>query len=195
MPHPIILADLMTLVAPGPRIGLRGERVERGTGAKARARYPFPVETVVTASGAAASTATVLLEVASGIVANISGITAANPGVVTATAHGFSTGDVVSLAELTGMEQLNGTTVTVTKLTADTFSIGVDTSAYTAYSSGGVAFGAWVTWATLSFVIPTSGAPVALKRVGKLGSAYDYMRARITAISGCTIDGYVKRMD
>jgi hypothetical protein len=195
MPHPIILADAMVNVAQGPRIGLRGERIERGTGSTARARYPFPVETVVAASGAAASTATVLQEVSRGSVANISAITAANPGVVTATAHGFATGNKVSLSEIAGMVELNGQTVTVTRVDADSFSIGVDTSAYTAYSSGGIAFGPWVTWATLTFVIPTSGAPVALKRVGKLDSLYDYMRVRITAISGCTIDGYVKRMD
>lgn len=194
MSFPIILADALANAAQGPHIGLRGERIERGGTASGRARYAFPIETVVTASGAAASTSTTLIEVSKGTVAVITGITAANPGVVTAVAHGFATGDIVSLSEIVGMVQLNGQTVTVTKLTADTFSIGVDTSAYTAYSSAGVAFGAWVQWASLSFVIPASAAPVSLKRVGKLGSSYDYIRVRQTAVSGVTLNGYVKRM-
>lgn len=53
----------------------------------------------------------------------------------------------------------------------------------------------WVTWATLTFVIPASGAPVALNRVGKLQSLYDYMQINVTAIAGAgaTVNGYVER--
>ena len=70
----------------------------------------------------------------------ITGITAANPGVVTDVAHGLTTGDRIKLTSILGMVELNQQTATVTVLTADTFSIGIDTTAYTAYASGG----AWV---------------------------------------------------
>ncbi len=70
----------------------------------------------------------------------ITGITQANPGVVTtSTAHGYSNGDVVYLAAIVGMIQLNATFVTVTSTGANTFSIGVDTTGFTAYSSAGTA--------------------------------------------------------
>jgi hypothetical protein len=69
----------------------------------------------------------------------ITGITQANPGVVTAVAHGYTTGDRVRLKAISGMTELNDYTVTVTVLTADTFSIGINTAGYTAYTSGGTA--------------------------------------------------------
>ena len=74
--------------------------------------------------------------------ATITAITQANPGVVTTSAaHGFTTGTIVPLAGIVGMTQLNGQRVTATVIDATHFSIGVDTTAYTAYSSGGTAGG------------------------------------------------------
>jgi hypothetical protein len=70
-------------------------------------------------------------------VRTITGITAANPGVVTtSTAHNFVTGQKVRLRVNAnfGMTQANNLVVTVTSLTATTFSIGVDTSAFTAFA-------------------------------------------------------------
>ena len=70
----------------------------------------------------------------------ITGITQANPGVITtSTAHGFSTGNLIYLSGIVGMTQLNGTVVTITSTGANTFSIGVNTTSYTAYSSAGTA--------------------------------------------------------
>lgn len=69
----------------------------------------------------------------------VTGITKANPGVVTATAHGFSTGDKIKLESVGGMTQVNNNYYTITVLTADTFDIGVDTTAYGTYTSGGTA--------------------------------------------------------
>ena len=67
----------------------------------------------------------------------ITDITQANPGVVTtATNHGLTTGDQVTLVDVVGMTEVNGVTFTVTVLTPTTFSI-VDTSGFTAYISGG----------------------------------------------------------
>ena len=72
----------------------------------------------------------------------ITGITQANPGVVTVSAHGMATGARVYIENVVGMTQINGETYTITSLTANTFSIGEDTTAYSAYTSGGVAMGA-----------------------------------------------------
>lgn len=69
----------------------------------------------------------------------ITGITKANPGVITAASHGFSTGDQVYLSDIGGMTELNNRRVTITVLSANTFSIGVNTSSYTTYTSGGTA--------------------------------------------------------
>lgn len=75
----------------------------------------------------------------------ITGVTQAAPGVVTAVAHGFSAGDWVKTFEVVGMIELNARTFRVGTTTADTFQLldpltgaNVDTSAYTAYTSGGI---------------------------------------------------------
>ena len=69
----------------------------------------------------------------------ITGITNANPGVVTIVNHGLVTGDKIWINEVGGTTQVNGQTYTVTRINANTFSIGVDTTAYGAYTSGGIA--------------------------------------------------------
>lgn len=68
-------------------------------------------------------------------------ITKANPGVVTTkAAHKLATGQSVRLPGVGGMTELTAR-YTVTVLTSTTFSIGVNTTAYTTYTSGGtVAF-------------------------------------------------------
>lgn len=67
----------------------------------------------------------------------ISAITKANPGQVTATAHGLTTGDVIRLSDVEGMTQVNGQDVTVTVLDANTFTIGIDTTSYSTYTGSG----------------------------------------------------------
>jgi len=57
----------------------------------------------------------------------VTAITKANPGVVTATAHGFNTGDVIVHTISAGMTQLNNVPCTITVSDADTYSLGVDT--------------------------------------------------------------------
>ena len=70
----------------------------------------------------------------------ITGISKANPAVVTATDHGLVTGDVVDISGVLGMTEINGQGGLVKKLTADTFAIvGLDSSGYAAWTSGGVA--------------------------------------------------------
>lgn len=73
-----------------------------------------------------------------GATATITGITAANPGVVTA-ANTFVAGDVVAFSAVGGMVELNGRTTTVASSNGTTFTTDIDTTAFTAYTSGGVA--------------------------------------------------------
>lgn len=73
----------------------------------------------------------------------ITGITQANPGVVTSAAHGFTPGKWVYLANIAGMTALNGRWAVVTNATTNTFQLydlfggSIDTSALSAYTSGG----------------------------------------------------------
>ena len=70
----------------------------------------------------------------------ITGITAANPAVVTVTGHPFANGDEVYLNSVVGMIEVNARYFTVANATANTFELsGTDSSAYTAYSSAGTA--------------------------------------------------------
>jgi hypothetical protein len=68
----------------------------------------------------------------------VSGISQANPGVVTvASTAELADGDEVTFDSVGGMVEVNGNTYTVTVIDATTFSIGVDTTGFTAYTTGG----------------------------------------------------------
>lgn len=71
----------------------------------------------------------------------ITGITAANPPVVTATAHGYANGDVVKITGVVGMQEVNNRAFIVANQATNTFELkGVDGTNFTAYSSGGSAY-------------------------------------------------------
>jgi len=73
----------------------------------------------------------------------ITGVTNANPGVITSAAHGFSNGDQAFLANIGGMTQLNGNIYTIANVTANTFTLidlfghAVNTTSFGVYTSGG----------------------------------------------------------
>ncbi len=73
----------------------------------------------------------------------ITAVTQADPCVVTATAHGFSDGEIVSIHEVVGMTELNHTKYFVSNKTANTFElqdlngVDIDSTGFTAYASGG----------------------------------------------------------
>lgn len=70
---------------------------------------------------------------------NVTGITNANPGVVTTDiTHGFSTGQVIKIAGVTGMTGINNVSLTITVLSPHTFSIGINTTASGAWTGGGI---------------------------------------------------------
>ena len=80
----------------------------------------------------------------------ISAITQADPGVVTCATHGLVDGDEIHLSGIVGMTELNGERYTINQLSTTTFEIldstgdNVDTSGFTAYSSGGTVFPCFV---------------------------------------------------
>lgn len=77
--------------------------------------------------------------------ATISGATKANPCVITATSHGFATGDTVTISAVVGMTQLNTNRYIITVIDANSFSLSdlfgdpVNSSAFGTYVSGGIA--------------------------------------------------------
>lgn len=74
-----------------------------------------------------------------GSVLSVVSITKANPGVVTTNqTHGYITGQVINIAGVVGMTEVNNVPLTITVLSPTSFSIGVNSTAYTTYVSGGV---------------------------------------------------------
>lgn len=77
---------------------------------------------------------------------NISGITKANPAVITATAHGFPAGKEIYISGISGMKELNNQffKVSATNLLTNSFQLqdiygnDVDSSQFNSYASGGV---------------------------------------------------------
>jgi hypothetical protein len=68
----------------------------------------------------------------------ITGITQANPAVVTAASHGLSNGDRVFITSVVGMSQVNNLEFTVANATTNTFELsGIDSTGFDAYTSGG----------------------------------------------------------
>lgn len=79
--------------------------------------------------------AVVETENAAGAGFGITAITKANPGVVTAPFHGLTTGREVYLSGISGMTELNDRVFTVTVLSGNTFSIGIDTTGYGTFTA------------------------------------------------------------
>ena len=77
--------------------------------------------------------------------AAITGITKADPGVVTAAGHDFVDGYLITITGVGGMTELNGNTYTVSVIDGNSFTLidstgtPVDTSAFGTYTSGGLA--------------------------------------------------------
>jgi Flp pilus assembly protein TadG len=71
-----------------------------------------------------------------GTARNISGITRANPArVTTSSDHGYSTGQVVFISGVSGMTQVNDRAYTITVTSSTQFTLGVNSSSYSSYSS------------------------------------------------------------
>ncbi len=74
----------------------------------------------------------------------ITGATQADPCVITAVAHGWGSGEEVRIEDVVGMTELNGITYLTANKTTNTFEItdiegaNIDSTAFTAYTSGGL---------------------------------------------------------
>jgi hypothetical protein len=69
-------------------------------------------------------------------------ITQANPAVVTANNNGFKDGQIITIYGAGGMTEINGQASQITVIDQNTFAMTqIDSTAYTAYTSGGVAAG------------------------------------------------------
>ncbi len=69
---------------------------------------------------------------------SITAITKANPAVVTAASHGLNNGDRVFIGSVGGMTEVNNREFTVANKTTNTFELsGINSSAFTTYTSGG----------------------------------------------------------
>lgn len=70
----------------------------------------------------------------------ITGISKANPAVVTAENHGLPTGQTIVIVDVKGMVSINDTVYTITVIDTDSFSLdGLDTTSDPPYLSGGYA--------------------------------------------------------
>lgn len=74
---------------------------------------------------------------------SVSGVTQANPAVVTSTAHGYQNGDEVIIEQVGGMVELNNRRALVANRTANTFQLtdldgnNINSTGYGAYTTGG----------------------------------------------------------
>ncbi len=68
---------------------------------------------------------------------SITGITQATSAVVTVGSHTFAVGESVYFSGVVGMTQINGLRGTITATGATTITVAINSSAFTAYSSGG----------------------------------------------------------
>jgi hypothetical protein len=76
---------------------------------------------------------------AAGSPKTITGITKASSAVVTSSTHGLTVGQVVVFASVSGMTEINGNVGLITAQDTNTFTVNIDSTDYTTYSSGGTA--------------------------------------------------------
>ncbi len=69
----------------------------------------------------------------------ITGITKATSAVVTSTSHGLSVGTVVVFSSVSGMTEINNVAGLITAQDTNTFTVNIDSSSFTTYTSGGSA--------------------------------------------------------
>jgi len=104
----------------------------------------------------------------------IVGVTKANPGVVTTKGpHGLTTDKSVVLPGVGGMVELTAR-YTITVITPTTFSIGVDTTLYTTYTSGGS-----VAFASLTSTLGNDGQIIL---GGAAGTVETYIKDSVTDV-------------
>ncbi len=99
----------------------------------------------------------------------ITGVTKAEPVVITANSHGLGNGDRIKIIGVVGMTQLNGNFYIVKNITTNTFELTdedneeeVDGTGYTTYSSGGEIYLAPVGFDPILITAATAANPVVI---------------------------------
>ena len=114
----------------------------------------------------------------------ITGLTRANPCVVTSASHGYTVGRRLHFIEVAGMTEVNGKYYKVTAATTNTYTLNVDSTNFTTYTSGGkstefneyqVAITAPSDWASKSQTFATDS--------GNVTTAAYWLRERTIAVS------------
>ncbi len=92
----------------------------------------------MTSTAISAQGSVIAIGTGTGAAKTITAISLGNPTIITSTAHGFTNGDVVTLAGLTGTDAavLNGQTVSVRNVTTNTFAVYIDTTGKTITAAG-----------------------------------------------------------
>src|SRR5210317_2291978 len=134
--------------------------------------------------------------------ATISGATAANPVVITATAHSLKEGQQVTISSVAGMTELNGNVYTVRNPAANTFQLyatdgisSIDGTGFTSYTSGGTAThgvlvlsstnGSFVTGETITGGSSSNTAIIQADAVGLKGvRQYDFSATKQIGMTG-----------
>jgi uncharacterized protein (TIGR02217 family) len=116
-----------------------------GIGLPVRTIYkPVASTTLVSVGGVEIDASMITIDTTAGTVtfdanktANITGITQAASAVVTVGAHSFAVDESVHFSSVAGMTQINGLRGTITAIGGTTITVDINSSAFTAYSSGG----------------------------------------------------------
>ena len=125
-----------------------------------------------TSTAISAQGSTLKIGSSTGSAASISGVQLGFPTVVEATAHGFSNGDVVTIAGATGPTNLNGTYV-VSNVLPNSFSIELDTT-------GGTSFAGTVT-----------ATPVTFTKIGNVAT-FKGFDGKVNKLDTTTLDSTAK---
>src|SRR3954447_11780258 len=93
----------------------------------------MPSSTAISAQGS-----TLAVSGSAGTAKNITAIALGFPTILTSAAHGFANGDIETLAGVTGADAglLNGQTVVIRNITANTFAVDIDTTGKTITAAG-----------------------------------------------------------
>lgn len=119
----------------------------------------------------------------------ITGITAASPPVVTATAHGYANGDIVIISGVAGMTEVNDRAFVVANQATNTFELkGVNGTGYTAYSSGGNAYKCTMALVGEATGVNGSGGGAQQIDVTNLNSKTQETLPGLPALTSLTID-------
>jgi len=127
---------------------------------------------------------------------SISGASQTNPVAITATAHGFSSGDLVMITAVVGMTQLNDKLYRITKTGDNTFTLdGVNGTAFTAWASAGTATKGtfYATDIDVAMAAYTSGTTLATDHWGATGIAATMSPVALNFATTYPNNGFVQR--